>query len=190
MRSPVADLLADLAAALDGAGIDWYLFGAQAAILYGASRLTADVDVTVRLGDRLSNDELVALIERHGFTRRIPDPDFIKRTRVIPLLHTSSGLPMDLVIAGPGFEDQFFARSVHRDVEGTSVPVASAEDLLVMKLLAGRAKDLEDIAAIVRASGDRLDRAYVEDVLTRLEAALGQSDLLRHFHQISARDRG
>jgi hypothetical protein len=41
MRSPVAELLANLAAALDEAGVAWYLFGAQAAIRHGAARLTA-----------------------------------------------------------------------------------------------------------------------------------------------------
>jgi hypothetical protein len=49
MPSPVGELLADLAAAFQQRRVDWYLFGAQAAILHGAARLTADVDVTVRL---------------------------------------------------------------------------------------------------------------------------------------------
>ena len=40
MSSPVVDLLADLAAALDGGEVPWYLFGAQAAILHGVNRLT------------------------------------------------------------------------------------------------------------------------------------------------------
>ena len=44
MRSPVADLLADLDAALTAVHVEWFLFGAQAAILYGVARLTADVD--------------------------------------------------------------------------------------------------------------------------------------------------
>lgn len=46
MRSPIADLLAALASAFDTLGMSWYLFGAQAAIVYGVARLTADVDVT------------------------------------------------------------------------------------------------------------------------------------------------
>ena len=48
VRSPVADLLADLSAALEALNIPWYLFGAQAAIVYGVARLTADVDVTAQ----------------------------------------------------------------------------------------------------------------------------------------------
>jgi len=55
MPSPVAELLADLAGALHGLGVSWFLFGAQTAILHGAARLTADVDVTVRLPPALSN---------------------------------------------------------------------------------------------------------------------------------------
>lgn len=47
MRSPVADLLADLARGFERLGMRWYLFGAQAAIVYGVARLTADVDATV-----------------------------------------------------------------------------------------------------------------------------------------------
>ena len=51
---PVADLLADLARGLRALGVRWFLFGAQAAILHGAARLSADVDVTVDLGTRSS----------------------------------------------------------------------------------------------------------------------------------------
>src|SRR5580765_8174440 len=68
MRSPVADLLADAAAALAAADVRWYLFGAQAAILHGAARLTADVDITVRLPPSTSGPRLVEIARRHGFT--------------------------------------------------------------------------------------------------------------------------
>lgn len=56
--------------------------------------------------------------------------------------------------------------------------VASPEDLIVMKVLAGRPKDLEDVRSILRASGRGLDDGYVERTLTMLEQALSQSDLL------------
>ncbi len=43
MRSPLAEALAALGRALGKLGLRWYLFGAQAALLYGAARLTADI---------------------------------------------------------------------------------------------------------------------------------------------------
>ena len=51
MPSPIADALRALADAFDRLGADWYLFGAQAALLRGSRRFTEDVDVTVFLTD-------------------------------------------------------------------------------------------------------------------------------------------
>jgi hypothetical protein len=42
-------------------------------------------------------------------------------------------MPLDLVLAGPGLEEQFFARAVERRVGDVIVPVASAEDLVAMR---------------------------------------------------------
>src|SRR6185436_5227900 len=178
MRSPVVDLLADLATALEGSGIPWFLFGAQAAILHGAARLTADVDVTVRLPDRVSTEDLARTLEGRRFLARVSDPAFVRRTRVMPFVHAPTGLPLDVVLAGPGLEDTFLERAGIREIDGVSIRLASAEDLLVMKMLAGRAKDVDDVAAILRANRDRIDRAYVERTFAALEDALGQSDLL------------
>ena len=181
MRSPVVELLGDAAAALDGASIPWYLFGAQAAILHGAARLTADVDVTVRLPEDVSNEALAEAVERHRFRRQIVDSAFIRNTRVIPFIHAPTDLPLDIVLAGPGLEDRFFERVQVRDVDGVSVRVASPEDLVVMKILAGRPKDFDDVVAIATAQGERLDVAYVERLLALLEEALAQNDLMRAF---------
>jgi hypothetical protein len=41
MSSPAADVLRDLGRMLDAAGVDWYLFGAQAALLRGARLVEA-----------------------------------------------------------------------------------------------------------------------------------------------------
>jgi len=189
MRSPVGELLADLAAALDGAGIAWYLFGAQAAILHGVARLTADVDVTVRLPDGMSNEDAARRLEDHRFRRRVVDPLFIERTRVIPFLHVPTALPLDVVLAGPGIEDQFFDRVQVRDIEEVRVRLASPEDLIVMKVLAGRPKDLEDVGSIVAANGERLDGEYIERTLDILERGLAQSDLLPAWRVILAQRR-
>jgi hypothetical protein len=49
--SAVGEVLRSLDAAMHAAGARWYLFGAQAALLHGSSRLTADVDATVACED-------------------------------------------------------------------------------------------------------------------------------------------
>ncbi len=47
-RPASVELLAALAKVLRARKIRWYVFGAQAAIVYGSPRMTMDVDVDVR----------------------------------------------------------------------------------------------------------------------------------------------
>lgn len=177
MPSPFADVLACFARAFERAGVRWYLFGAQAAIIHGAARLTADVDVTAHLGDVAPQVLERALLDA-GFALRIPDPEFVARTRVLPVVHVASAIPADLVLASPGLEEMFLARAKVLDVDGVRVPVACAEDVIVMKLLAGRAKDVDDVRSILSAHPDDLDLTLVRATLRMLEEALDQSDLL------------
>ncbi len=67
------------------------------------------------------------------------------------------------------------------------VPVLTAEDLIVTKVLAGRPKDVEDIRGVLAERGERLDLARIRDVLHMLEQALGQSDLVPQFEAELAR---
>jgi Nucleotidyltransferase of unknown function (DUF6036) len=81
-------------------------------------------------------------------------------------------------------------RVVVREIEGIRVRLASAEDIVVMKILAARPKDLDDVVAVVAAYGDALDATYVRKTLTLLERALAQSDLLSTFEQAVSRAQG
>jgi hypothetical protein len=188
MRSPFVELLAALKRAFDHAGLRWYLFGAQAALLYGVERLTADVDATVFLGDRATT-ELVDALRRAGFQMRVQDDAFIERTRVLPVRHAASGIAADVVLAGPGIEELFLYRAELHDLDGVKVPVARPEDIIVMKILAGRPKDQEDILAILTVREDTLDLELIRETLRLLEDALDQRDLLPELERSLARAR-
>jgi hypothetical protein len=187
--SPVVDLLARVGAALEPLGIRWYLFGAQAAILHGASRLTADVDITVDAGNRPTADLVRALVQQ-GLELRVAAADgFVERTRVLPLVHTDSRMPVDVVLAGPGLEELFFQRVEVRVVEGVRIPVIAPDDLVAMKILAGRPKDIEDAVAVLRAQG-ALDIVRARETLGLLERALDRRDLLPLLEQAIEQARG
>jgi hypothetical protein len=188
VRSPVAELLARVDRATKEISARWYLFGAQAALLYGAARLTADVDVTVDLGEHMP-EELATAMERAGFQLRFSDRDFIRRTRVLPASDPATGLGLDVVLAGPGIEELFFARVEHRDIDGVDVPVASADDLVAMKILAGRPKDLDDVAAILAARAEDFDERRLRETLELLEQALDRRDLLPELERALRKTR-
>ena len=184
-----ADLFAALAEALAAVGARWYLFGAQAALIWGRPRLTADVDVTVRLEPE-EPDALVRAFAQRGFRLRVdPGDDFVRRTRVLPFVFEPNGLPVDVVLAGPGLEELFLSRAVTVRVGSVTVPVISPEDLIVTKILAGRPKDVEDVRGILLERGGQLDLGTVRATLGMLEAALGQSDLRPAFEAELARAR-
>lgn len=170
---------------MERAGARWYLFGAQAAILMGAARLTADVDVTVMLGE-LDVTTLISGLESEGLRLRISGDtkDFIARTRVLPMVDSVTGLPVDVVLGGPGLEEAFADRARTMLVAGTRVPVISPEDLVVTKVLAGRPKDLDDVAAVLATHRADLDITALRSTLRLLEEALGQSDLLPVFERL------
>ena len=58
-----------LAVALDAIGARWFVFGAQAALVWGRPRLTTDVDVTVKCS--VSTRALVRALETRGVSMRI-----------------------------------------------------------------------------------------------------------------------
>jgi len=163
----------------------WYVFGAQAVIAYGVPRLSADVDVTIQL----EPDEPQAFVhdmDGAGFELRVRDPDFVRRTRVLPFVHRATGMPLDVVLAGSGLESEFLERSRPVDLGGPVVPMLHVEDLIVAKVLAGRPKDLDDVRGLWGIHGATLDTSRVRGVLRQLEDALGQSDLVPAFDVIAA----
>jgi len=186
-RSPLAELLAALGQVFGDLGLRWYLFGAQAAILHGAARLTADVDVTAELGSR-PTVELVDALTGAGFDLRVADAaGFVERTRVLPMVHRATAIPVDVVLAGPGLEELFLSRATERSIGDVRVFLLAAEDLVATKILAGRPKDIEDAASVVRTQGERLNVDLIRTTLSLLERALDRSDLLPELERVLER---
>lgn len=187
MPSPIGEVLAALRACFDSLGVRWYLFGAQASIYHGVARLTADVDVTVLPGTHATPD-LVSALEAKGLRLRVTGTDdFVARIRVLPFVHTATRLPVDVVLGGPGIEQLFLERAVTHPLEGVQVPIATVENVVTMKILAGRPKDLDDALGMLRAQSDEIDLGYVRRTLRLLEEALGRSDLLPQLGQLLGR---
>jgi predicted nucleotidyltransferase len=72
---------------------------------------------------------------------------------------------LDLLVVGTPFEDSVIARRLRVSVGGTEVWLASPEDLVVYKLVAGRPHDYadaEDVAIAVGLAGRSIDWNYVD----------------------------
>ncbi len=156
-------------------------------MLYGQPRLTADLDVTVE-GTPQSVLSLLSTLRQHGFEPRLEDAEgLLRRARMLPLIHHASGLPVDLVVAGPGLEDEFLDQRRHVHLGGIAVSVISPEDRIVTKLLAGRRKDLDDARGVLREQSGRLDLERRRRFLRLLEQALDRNDLVSALDELLER---
>ncbi len=187
-RAAPVELLADLAGVLRRWGNRWYLFGAQAVLIWGRPRMTADVDVTVSLVPS-DPERFVPDMKTAGFDLRVSDVEnFVQRTHVLPFLHLKTGLPLDVVLAASGLEARFLDRARRVQISDLDVPVISPEDLVVVKVLAGRPKDIEDVKGVLARQRGRLDLRYIQETLEALEGALARNDLVPAFEQLQRRD--
>ncbi len=188
-ESPIVEVLAAAAEALRRSDSRWYLFGAQAVAIWGQPRMSADVDITAAV--EAPYLDFVHAMQKAGFDPRVNDWEgFLERTRVIPFLHREQQLPLDVVLAGPGLEEEFLERAVPVTVAGVTIPVITPEDLIITKVLAGRPKDIEDVRGIVRERLATLDLQRVRTVLATLEQALSRSDLLSELERLLSAARG
>src|SRR4051812_44742984 len=70
--SALVETLESLASVFEELGLRWYVFGAQAAILHGVARATADIDVTIDPGAH-ATAEIASALASNGFVLRVAD---------------------------------------------------------------------------------------------------------------------
>jgi hypothetical protein len=183
----VADVLRALATAFATHGLRWYVFGAQAVLAHGLPRLTSDLDITVEPGS-LDNPTLLEVLRGAGVAPR--DESFANRlvtSRLLPLVHAASGIPVDVVLATEGIEIDFVDRRVQRELGGVIVPVLCVEDLLATKAVAGRRKDQEDILGVLRVQAETLRMHDLRAVLSAFDEALEEPRASATFERLYRR---
>lgn len=185
----VAELLPGIARALKAAKVRWYVFGAQAVIAAGAVRATADLDITT---EDVAVETLLKAMKPLGFRLR-HDIDgveeLITHHRILPLAHAKSGYQLDVVRAGPGLEQQILERVTLRRVGRSNIPFASTSDLVVLKIIASRPKDLEDVRVLLDVARAEIDERAVRSRLAEFGALIDDSTLVDTFERLRAARR-
>jgi hypothetical protein len=142
-------LLARLARALDGAGISYMIIGGQAVLLHGEPRLTRDIDLTLGCdaGELNRLLEIAATADLQPAVTHVEE--FVRKTNVLPLTDRSTEIRVDMIFSFTPYEAEAIRRSIGIPLGGTNVHFATAEDLVIHKLVAGRPRDLEDVRGVL-----------------------------------------
>lgn len=154
------------------------IIGGVAVSIMSKPRTTRDVDVVAWLPNHDEWPAFLADGERHGIVPRIPDAlGFALSSRVLLLRHDRSGVPIDLSMGALPFEENAVRRAVPTDLGGLRVPLPMPEDLLVMKAVAHRSRDMVDIESILSAHAD-VDEKWVVSTVREFAEALDSPELV------------
>jgi len=178
--------VAGLTAWLKDQGVPGAFIGGLAANLLGRPRITKDVDAVVLLGN-LRLESFLAAGPRFGFAPRISDATkFAAKNRVLLLVHEPSKTDVDVSLGVLPFEQECVDRASIITVAGVSFPLVSPEDLIVMKALARRARDVADIEAVLDVQ-PAVDLERVRDWVRQFAEVLEAPDILDDLERILAR---
>jgi hypothetical protein len=151
------------------------LIGGMALALLAEPRVTLDVDVSVWPAKGVAAAVRGICSEMEC---RLPDPErFAEHTRVLPLV-SRTATRVDVLLAAFPFEKHMIERARSRTIGGSTVPVATAEDLLLLKAVSNRTRDAQDVQQLLKKLKSTLDREYLQKQLVELAKALDRTDLL------------
>jgi len=143
--------------------------GALAQNYWGVVRATQDVDVLAFI-PALRFQEIVDALAAHGFTNRdrtgatspltVATARESQRTR--GLFEAWLGI-VKVELFGPilPLQHRILERAVMLPWKEREIPVTTAEDLILLKMVFHREKDLRDIRAMIATRGASLDRVYM-----------------------------
>jgi hypothetical protein len=164
---------------LETAGVPYMVTGSIASSHHGLPRATNDADIVIDPSPA-ALDRLLAALESAGYY--VPDRvarEALRRRGQFNVIDAGTAFKIDLIVRKERpFSAEEFSRRESRLLLERPVLMARAEDVILSKLEwakkgGGSQRQLDDAAGVLRVSGDRLDRAYVE----RWAEALGVSDL-------------
>ena len=170
----VQDVLARVIGKLERAGVPYMLTGSYASSLHSVPRATRDIDLVVFP----NREQLLAFVQSLPPSAYHVEADealdALLRRSQFNIIDYATGWKLDLII--PPFTEfniEEFERRRTVELDDFAICVASAEDIVIAKMLWARSGQSElqirDAAAVVSAQGSRFDRAYVQRWVRRLQ---------------------
>jgi len=176
------ELLSKVSKELDERKTPYMIIGGQAVLLYGEPRLTKDIDITLGLSpERLS--EIISLCKKLNLRILVENPkDFVNKTMVLPVQDEKTGISIDFIFSFTDYETQAIKRANPVKMLNTHVKFASLEDVVIHKIIAGRARDLEDVETMLLKNPD-YDEKYIKNWLKKFDKSM-QKNFSKTFLKI------
>jgi predicted nucleotidyltransferase len=163
--------------------VEYAIIGGVAIGLVSQPRVTHDVDAVLWLDLDLAND-FVESGKPFGFEPRIPNPvEFARNSRVLLLHHQKSNIGIDLSLGVLPFEREMLDRSREMRVRELGLRVATPEDLVILKAVAHRTRDLIDIDNLLNVHRD-LDFTRIRYWVRQFADVLESPELVSNLEKL------
>lgn len=167
--------LRDFVAIFESQRIPYVLMGGMAVAAHGLPRPTHDVDFTIVLPREQLADLFDAVTQAGYMVPEAFRKGWIDEVAGMPLVRVQmwvrdKPIDIDIFLAESGYQHEIVKRKVRVQVEGQQAWLVSPEDLILLKLIAGRPRDLGDIGDILFVQG-QLDENYLRRWATDLGVA-------------------
>ena len=128
------DVLKLVAARLDGAGIPYMVSGSMAMNYYAQPRMTRDIDVVVELS-ATDADRMAALFSPDFYCDVDAIRTAVRQRGMFNVIHDALVVKVDFIVRkDTPYRQTEFTRRRPVTVDGATIRLASAEDLLLSKL--------------------------------------------------------
>lgn len=177
-------LIKKIARRLDEDKIPYMVIGGQAVLVYGRARLTRDIDIT--LGIDTDGFSLVEKVCKKLNLRILPEKpeEFAGETKVLPTEEPKSKIRVDFVFSSSEYERKALERVVPVQIDNYPVMFASCEDVIIHKIVAGRAVDEEDVKSILVKNKDSIDLEYITGWLLEFSKISEHEGILEGFNRL------
>jgi hypothetical protein len=183
------EFVVEMARRLDAAGIAFMIVGSVGATHYGKARSTYDVDIVIDPTPE-PFERFIAAFGDDYYVSAAAAKQALRQRSMFNVIHTAGGWKADLIVRGDRpFSLEQFRRRRAVQMYGRSLPVASAEDLVLAKLewnkITPSDRQLEDAFNVIAVQGAKLNRDYLQKwapqlgVAEKLTELLGQADEMR-----------
>ena len=179
-------LMARLGHALDTARIPYIVIGGQAVLQHGEPRFTRDIDISLGV-DNGAVEQVLAAVSQCGLKPLVDSPrTFVERTWILPVHDPATEIRADFAFTFSPFERQAIEHAVRFRIGGCDVAFATAEDLIIHKLFAGRPRDIEDIRGVLARKQGKVDREYLRKWIRQFARLDGKAHLLTQLEELLA----
>ncbi len=173
-RIPLDEIFRQAIDVVVGQKIPYVVYGGIAFPFWGRVAATDDVDLVLMVTESDAPKLFKAFRSAGFYVKSETEKLFFVDTWAVA---SKNGRDVDLALGATEFDAQAIQRSMRVKVFGREVPIVTAEDLILYKLVAHRRRDIGHVEDIITKQGKKLDLSYLRQWAQKIAEATNKFEI-------------